>query len=291
MGSSTLKELLDRRGGTKKGMEELHNMSEKEALLAARREGLLTPLQTTTVARAMDKGQSLTEALNDLEAGELPIGAHDKRAKKNLLRLADVRESGDSHGPKQELLILRDAGSITPVQTRKAARMVTQGLSVEQALAAVDASHLLETVPAPAETEEVSDETNEADPETNTPDGETDDEPGEDGPGDDDGTVSTEPVHPPENVAETSTEPGKQDKEARPSTIAGLMAGTVKELKDALEKMKSKAGVTQLFVHESMKDDPRKTALEAIVDKAADLGVDEESLEGALDLARKPHGE
>jgi hypothetical protein len=126
-------------------------VTDKQHMIDLQRKGFLTPLQLTHGARLYDelraKGakKPLQGTLIALQEGKVKMKVVDKRQIGNLPKLKDM-PAGAS--PKQKLLELRRAGSLSPVETREAAAAIDQGKTIEHALVAAGAERLLETLPA-----------------------------------------------------------------------------------------------------------------------------------------------
>lgn len=125
-------------------------VTDKQHMIDLQRQGFLTPLQLTHGARLYDelraKGAKtpLKGTLIALQEGKVKMKVVDKRQMANLPKLKDM-PAGAS--PKQKLLELRRAGSLSPVETREAAAAIDQGKDIAHALVAAGAERLLETLP------------------------------------------------------------------------------------------------------------------------------------------------
>lgn len=133
-------------------LERPENATPKQFLVDLQDEGRITSLQLRSAAKRLDAlvesgevDDPLGVVLEELETGEVKVDVDDPEADDDLPRLPDI---GDEHSSKQKLLILREAGSLSPEETRIAARALDRGQTIEQALAEADAERLLETAPA-----------------------------------------------------------------------------------------------------------------------------------------------
>ena len=136
--------------------------SPKQQLVTLFRKKHLTKLQVGAISRRMDAlvkagrapRPSLEQAVGELFSGTLEIGVRkDPDAVTSALTLDELRKKRPDLSKSQELLELRNAGSIAPFQTKQAARCLAQGMTVEQALVQVGAQHLVTNVPAPVQEE------------------------------------------------------------------------------------------------------------------------------------------
>lgn len=266
--------LAKMRDGLRERHERVWNAATaKERLNILVESDFLTPLQRRRLAGRMDSlvktegtapDDAFDIALEEFETGELKVEAKDPKAKQNLLTLAQLRENRPDLGQKQELLELREAGSITPDQTKRAARYVTQGQTIEQALFHVDADHLLNTVPAGVEDEEPEEEAEEEAEEEVEEGDEDEDEP------------QSEPA--PRSSEEVQDDGG-------PKTIGGVLDEPIRDiLHDHLPKIRHKPAALELIVKE-VHGKTRKTLIPELVNHALSLGATESEIQEALDIA------
>lgn len=251
----------------KAAFDQFSAASAKQQLVSLTVAKLLTPLQQRTIARRMDQlvasdggGQfkALEQAVEELFTGKLKVGVkRDPKSKAGALKLSELREKKPGLSRKQTLLELRNAGVLSPQQTRDAAKHITAGMTVEQALIKVEAPHLLDELPPEPETEQ------EVEPAATIEEGEPEDE--------DDDDQEEEPA------------PADPDAKEKPRTLADVVAGSVKELKADLEKIKSGPAVKQLLLLE-LTGKQRKSAVEAIREKGEDLGLSDDDFAQAIQI-------
>ena len=246
--------------------------SPKQQLLMLQDAKLLTKLQVGAIARRMgqlqaqgdDAAGALEASINELFDGTIEIGVkRDAQARAGALKLSELRKKIPDLSAKQTLLELRNAGSISPVQTKKAAQLLAKGLTVEQALAEVGATHLLDTPPPAVEPEEA--------PEPTVAEIVAD-MPGPTAP-------TPEPVE--DEAAEAVTPEAEKVR-----TIGDLLDQSVDQLAADLEKIKVKGAVTQLYILEEG-GKTRKSAKAAIKAHGATLGLTDDDFDRALEIHRQ----
>lgn len=136
-------------------VERDEDLTPKQQLVKLANDGHLTKLQLRAGARRLDelieKGSKapLKTVLKELQTGKVTVGARDKESEDELPRLTDAPKTASS---KQKLLFLRNEGSLSPNETRIAARALDQGKNIESALIEAGAERLLETVPVEEDT-------------------------------------------------------------------------------------------------------------------------------------------
>lgn len=278
------------------------DQSPKQQIQILLEEKFLSQIQARAVAVAVDAAardgkdprKACEKALKHVAQGKLKLGRTvDRKAKKAVVTLSDIRAREDSFGEKQQLLELREAGSLAPKLVRKCANLMAQGRSLVQALVAVDHAHLLgDEIPVPA------------DPKEEEPDAGSDR-----GPEEEDGEGSPEGEGPPEVGEEEGQDGDVQPSEAEggdptpdagdaegdapapkpPRTIAQVSGLPIPELEEAVAKIKHSAPILELLILERDKTRPRKGALEVIHDRLDELGVGEAEIEGALKTAGQEH--
>lgn len=238
----------------------------KQQLLTLRNAGFLTPLQTKAAARRMDQltaagdhtpKEALVLAMAELHAGRLRVGARDPRAKANILKLEQLRKDKPNLPKSQQLLELRNAGSISPVQTKAAAALLRKGLTVEQALVEVGAQAALETLPQPTDAEKDDEDTGEGE--------------GTEGEG-------TEGVGEGQSATGSGTTTSPPEQAGKPVTLGGLLEGTEDEVKDALPKIKAPAAVKQLWILEQQ-GKKRKGVSHLIRERGEELGLTDDDFD------------
>lgn len=267
------------------------DQSPKQRLLMLRDGKFLTKLQTRACTLAFDAmvrdgkdpEKAFRKVVRQVAAGKLALrSVVDKEAKGNLRTLSDIRSSGDSFGPKQQLLELREAGSLSPANTKKAAQLLAQGRTIEQALCELEHEHLLgEGIPVPGAVDETGD--HEGDGEGaggEAGEGEPGDQSGGDAPGGPEGGSGTE------GETEGDSKGGEVPRSPTPNlTIADVVKLRIGELADAIAGIKAKPAVIQILLEEEAKAKPRSGALTAIQDRLDELGVTEAELDGARKTA------
>lgn len=238
--------------------------SAKQMLVTLTKAKLLTQLQQRTIARRMDKligegkspVQALEGAVEELFTGKLKVGvARDRQSKAGALKLSELREKKPGLSRKQTLLELRNAGVLSPQQTRDAAKHITTGMSVEQALVKVEAPHLLDELPEPAEEPKPAPkpEAEEEEPEEEEPE------------------------------EEQEEAPAEPDAKEKPRTLADVVKGTVSELKADVAKIKNGPALKQLLILE-LTGKKRKSATEAIRERGEELGLNDDDFARAIKI-------
>lgn len=248
----------------------LLGQSPKQQLILFRKKGLLTDLQMRAISRRMDglvkagtsAEEALVEAVQELFEGHLELGVKkDPQAVTSALTLDELRQKQPGLSRSQELLELRNAGSLSPVQTKAAAQLLAKGMSVADALIGVDAAHLVKKAPVP-----------DAEPVVEQPADEPEEEEAEE---EEEPEPEVEPA--PRSADEAVAKPGKV------RTLADLLDLPVKGLETSLEKINSAPAVKQLFVWEET-GKTRKGALAAIRARGAQLGLTDQDFETALKI-------
>ena len=127
-------------------------MSDKQFLRHLRDKGHITNRQLKAASAHLNKirgdgryKHKMNKVLSDMDAGKVRIGGKVAASPEaSAVMLKDVNPGASS---KQKILELRKAGSLSPRQSREAAGHLRDGLTVEQAIEKVGATHLLETLP------------------------------------------------------------------------------------------------------------------------------------------------
>lgn len=251
------------------------NATPKERLNLLVDAGLLSSLQRRRVAQAMDASVregvdpavAMVACLEGLESGELQV-PDDAKKRTVTLTLDALRSDRPGLGQKQELLELRNAGSITPDQTRRAAGMITKGDTIESALFHVGAEHLLATVPAGLE----------------GPDAQEDDEEASGGgqEGGEEGDVADTLPSLPDGVEEAPRGADEVEKNQGPRTIGEILDLSVREIVDEhLPNIRHKPAALELIAKERA-GKTRTTLLPELTEHALALGAERHEIEEAL---------
>lgn len=259
----------------------------KQQLITLQKAGYLTPLQAKACARRMDAmtaggrvdpKEAMAQTIGELKSGQLRVGAPDPKAPANQLKLAALREQKPGLSKAQELLELRNAGSLSPNQTRDAAQYVhAKKCSVEEALVHVGAQALLETLP-PADPEGGE----ETDTDTPPPEG-TGEGDGSDGDPDEDGDEDDDDEDDDVSVEERDAAAAKQA-----TTLGGLLEGNEEEVKAGLEKINAKPAVIQLYLLEQQ-GKKRKGVSSDILKRGEELGVTPDEFNEAIHVHNAVH--
>jgi len=191
------------------------NTSWKQFFRELRDAGEITRLQLRAIARAMNRVQeedddvdeAAKKALALLQKGELPVaGVGDDDPP------LVVEELAENLSPKQKLLELRRADAITPIETRKAAKAMDDGASIEDALVEAGAERVVTAVPPLT-----FDESDEGD-------------------GDDDGDHGGDES---DGEEEDDQDEGDEDDVPFPKTLEGVLELTVADIRRISRKINS----------------------------------------------------
>lgn len=281
--------------------QHFNNLNPKQVLVELNRHGDLTTLQMRAAARVYDRRladgadpeELLAKILDELATGRLELGAQDREAKATKLKLSELRKNRPGLSAKQQLLELREAGALSPKQTKAAATLMAKGHSVEQALVEVEAQHLLDELPAPPDDED-TDPQEEDDPEDDEQPGNqaerAGDQEGDPGSRDESDPAeegAEEPGDAPAGAAApapTSAEEASRD-EAPETKLSDILDLNVQvpdgderdSIEKALRRIQHKPALLQLLMHEEQ-GKTRITAIELIKERFYELGGTPEEL-------------
>jgi len=295
--SRIIEQFEEKNGGKDKGrLLHFEGASDKQRLLMLKEDGLVTTLQTRALAARMDEGVLLRTALEELADGDLKVGARDPKAKKNLLSLSQLRAERPGMSRKEELLQLRNAGSLSPVQTREAAHAMTANreMTTEQALAKVGANHLLD-IQLAEETPDDSDGDGKETGEAHEGDEGDGAEAVEADAGEGDGQAAggsgegSQGDGEPTEAAPTESTESKTDAD-RPLTLATFLDGSIKAVTEGLDKIKSKHAAIQLIILEEG-GKTRVGLMPVLEDFARELGATDEEIAEARSIAQQSDGQ
>ena len=227
-------------------------LTPKQYLVWLNQNGLLTKLQLGAGGRMLDqliaegKGRekAVKSVLRALDKGKVKLGVtKDPQAQKNLPMLKDMPEHAS---PKQKLLELRLAGSISHVECRAAAEALDKGVTIEQALVIAGCERVLDTVPVPPKE---PDETTDGD--APVAGGDT---PGEPDTGTD-GAAGSGPVDGEGDGGSGSEDDDSgADEKERPVTLAQVLKGNTGSVRAAVAKIKHMPSVLSLLELEARGD-------------------------------------
>lgn len=275
-------------------LERPDEVTPKQFLLDLRREGKITTLQLRSAARRLDRLSEMDDVddpvavvLEELQTGKVKVAADDPESEDQLPKLADM---GDDLSSKQKLLELREGGSLSPAETRVAARALDKGVKIEQALIQAGAERLLETAPAP-EKELTQEEPGEpGDPsiveENGDPAEDDQEDPEDSGDPQDDQEDSGDSGEDPDDSGDEdagSTGEGEDDEQPKkPRTLGDFVKLNLDELRPAVEKINSKDAILELIRLE-VQGKNREGGKEALVERAEELGVSDDLILEALE--------
>ncbi len=259
--------------------------SAKQQLIILLGEGFVTKLQAVACGRRMNELQAedsedpLGEVLLELTSGTIKVAVHDKDAKSGNLKLSELRAKKPGGSKKQELLDLREAGSVTPGQTREGAKlmMTNRSLSLEQILVAIGAEHLLDELPEAPDAGGTEEDEGEG---TDDQGGDAGEAVGEDpakGPGDPEESAGSAEAAP-STSTDASTGSGP------PLTLATFLDKSVDDIKAGLPKIKSKAAAIQLVVLEDG-GKARTSLIPALRERAKALDATDDEIATAIEIA------
>ena len=285
---TVLEQFYEKHGADRKRLrlDRFEDAGEKQRLVMLRDEGFVTPLQCRALAKRMDDlGENpLETALAELADGSLAVRVQDPKAKAGMLRLSELREKKPGSSKKQELIDLREAGSITPGQVRQGAEVMTRnpGLSTEQVLIEIGAEHLLDNMPEAFDGGGDAADAGEGEVDPDGDVGEAVEGGSDEGSGDDSEGEGGSSESAPDTSIDASSKSGP------PLTLATFLDKSVQDILTGLTKIKSKPAAVQLIVLEEG-GKTRTSLMPALKEHAMILGATKEEIESALDIAA--HGE